>query len=160
MLWSPYPPVYQASLRGRSLCAAGRASVLRLELPQGKPCLFSDRLSPYEISFLINPHGSNAPEMQGRINWLSAAAFHLPHTTGSLLLSHNFYSSALFINTLFRQSKLLGTKKLTIKCDKPLAGLCSICAFFSRVDKNETLISISFTFVTLCFSFLFCFVRN
>lgn len=60
----PAPAIYQASLQGRSLCATGRASMLRLELPQGKLCLFGDRLGPYEISFLINPRGSNAPEMQ------------------------------------------------------------------------------------------------
>lgn len=63
--WSPHPSIYQASLRGRSLTATGRASTPRLELPPGKPCLFSDRLGPYEISFLINPHGRDAPEMEG-----------------------------------------------------------------------------------------------
>lgn len=101
MLRSPRPSIYQASLRGRSLGTAGRANAPRLELLQGKPCLFSDRLGPYEISFLINPCGSNAPEMQGRINWLSTAAFHLPHATCSLRLSSQLSCEGTFTALLW-----------------------------------------------------------
>lgn len=62
--------------------AAGRAGRLRLGAPLGKPCLFSDTLGPYKISFLINLHGSTTAEIYMKIIRLSAVVFHWPHTAG------------------------------------------------------------------------------
>lgn len=142
MLWSPCPSIYQASLWGRSLCAAGRASATRLELPQGKPCLFSDRLGLYEISFLINPHGSNAPEMQGRINWLSVAAFHLPHTTGSLPFSSQLCCEGTFTALLWL------TFYLDSLNSQPTQSRCSIKCHLS-VTPTLTLATPAYNFIFL-----------
>lgn len=132
---SPLVPLVTLSLHLSGLPAETlplrcRQSAPRLELPPGKPCLFSDRLGPYEISFLINPRGSNAPEMQGRINWLSVAAFHLPQVP--FAAPHNsplwwdFYSSDL-VNTLFGPSKVsANTKQVSDKVSR--VGKCNSVA--------------------------------
>lgn len=74
LLWSLVPLPIRSSCWEAS-AASGWACMLRLEHPQEKPCLFSDRLSSYKINFLINLHGSTASEIRMRIIWLSAVCF-------------------------------------------------------------------------------------
>lgn len=142
MLWSPHTSIYQASLQGRSLGAAGRASLPRLELPQGKPCLLSDRLGPYEISFLINLCGSNAPEMLGQIDWLlqSAASFHLPRSIAFLRLSSQLHCEGTFTAPLWLTLNLDSlNSKTQSRCSIKCHGLLSLttpaynCTFLSEV---------------------------
>ena len=77
-----FSSIFKTFLWVGCLCTMGIINIPRLDLPMGKPCLFSDRLSLYKISFIINLHDSKVPEMHERVNWLSAFSFYLLHTSG------------------------------------------------------------------------------